>query len=120
MEYDSYLTDDESSNSDFLPLAILRQSLLVPKLLSPPKFYYHPTSHKKETSELAIQNKDKVGGSDVNVLIHSQCLYHTDDHSTNSDIHPLTILKQRNIYLHFYLLPNCQIILLVIIKEIQN
>ena len=46
----SHVSDDESSNSDFLPLTILRQSL-VPKLPSPLKFYHHPTGHKKGNSE---------------------------------------------------------------------
>ena len=83
---------DELTNADFLPLTILRQNL-VPTLLSPPRFYYHPSTHNKRNSELVIQNKDKVGGSDANILINSKRSYPADDKLINSDTLPLTMLK---------------------------
>ena len=48
-----YPTDDELTNSDFLPLKILKWTQLTPTLPSPPKFYYHPSTHNKRKSELA-------------------------------------------------------------------
>ena len=77
----SYLTDDETTESEFLPLTILRQSR-VPKPPSPLKLTNHPTSHDKGNSALAIPNN--VGGSD-----------NTDDHSIESDMLPLTKFRQR-------------------------
>ena len=73
---------------------MLKQRKHVPKLPAPNKLSNHPTSHKKRNLKLAIQNKEKVGVSDANVLIHLKCMY-PDDHMIDSDFLSLTILKAR-------------------------
>ena len=84
----SYLMNDETTESEFLPSIILRQSM-VPKLPSPLKLTNHRTSHDKGNSSVVIQNN--VGGSE-----------NTDDPSIESDMLPLTKLRQRFNSKHMY------------------
>ena len=90
---DDFNLDDFNSSRCSTPIP--PSSPPVPTLPSPPKYYYHPTSHNKRKSEVSksVQEKDEVRTSNTNVSIHSYPT--TEDESNNSDLLPLTILKQR-------------------------